>query len=72
MTEAPFDWESFWDIASPAQAAGLLIECYGLAAASAAADCASSALNDDRELDAQYWTAVLGEVHTMTARDWHQ
>jgi hypothetical protein len=53
------DWRSFWDIATPQQGATALIEMYGPAAAEAARKCATAALDDDRNEDYQFWTAVL-------------
>lgn len=64
MFEAPFDWNSFWDLATPEEAAETFRDIYGPAAASAAAECATAAKNDDRVKDYQFWlavSAVLGD-----------
>lgn len=62
MYVAPRDWNSFWDLATPADAAALLRDSYGAAAADAALGCASAAKNDDRETDHQFWLAVAAEL----------
>jgi hypothetical protein len=59
MTQQLSNWRSFWDVATPQQGATAMIEIYGPAAAEAAHSCASAALNDDRDDDYQFWTAVL-------------
>jgi hypothetical protein len=58
MFEAPFDWNSFWDLTSPEEAAATFREIYGAAAAEAAAQCAIAAKSDDRATDHQFWIAV--------------
>jgi hypothetical protein len=62
MFEAPFDWNSFWDLATPQEAAATFREIYGPAAAKAAAECATAASNDDRENDHRFWVAVSAEL----------
>jgi hypothetical protein len=52
MFEPPFDWNSFWDLTSPAEAAATFREIYGPAAAR----------NDDRENDHRFWVAVSAEL----------
>lgn len=69
MFEAPFDWNSFWDLMSPEEAASTFREIYGAAAAEAAAECATAAKNDDRATDHQFWlavSAVLGDSSRKT------
>ena len=69
MFEAPFDWNSFWDLATPEEAAATFREIYGSAAAEAAAECATAAKNDDRATDHRFWlavSAVLGDSSPNT------
>lgn len=49
------DWESFWDIATPKQAAYGLLALYGEGAAAAAAASAVAARADGRSVDAEFW-----------------
>lgn len=61
--EADFDtWNSFWDLASPAEAARALCEFYGAEAAEAALSCANAAKNDSRESDYRFWMAVYDDL----------
>ncbi len=62
MFEAPFDWNSFWDLVTPEEAAATFREIYGAAAAEAATECATAARNDDRENDHRFWVAVSAEL----------
>ena len=62
MGSQPSDWQSFWDIASPKQAAQALLQFYGAAAAQAAAHCALAAEADGRDADRRYWQAVEAEL----------
>jgi hypothetical protein len=62
MYVAPRDWNSFWDLATPAEAAAMLRESYGAGAAEAALECASKAKEDDRETDHFFWLAVSAEL----------
>lgn len=62
MYEAPRDWNSFWDLATPTEAAAMLRDSYGPRAAEAAEECASAAKNDDRETDHFFWRAVAAEL----------
>lgn len=62
MGDQPLDWQSFWDIASPKQAAQALLHFYGAAAAQAAAHCALAAEADGRDADRRYWQAVEAEL----------
>jgi hypothetical protein len=62
MYEASKDWNSFWDLATPTEAAAMLRESYGAGAADAALECASVAKNDDRETDHFFWLAVSAEL----------
>src|SRR5690348_6955295 len=62
MFEAPFNWNSFWDLTTPAEAAATLRDTYGPAAAEAAAQCATAASDDNRESDHRFWLAVSEEL----------
>jgi len=62
MFEAPFNWNSFWDLMTPADAAATFRDEYGPAAAAAAAQCATAALDDNRESDHRFWIAVSAEL----------
>jgi hypothetical protein len=55
-------WNSFWDLATPTEAAAMLRDTYGPAAAEAAAQCAITALDDNRESDHRFWIAVSAEL----------
>jgi hypothetical protein len=55
-------WNSFWDLATPTEAAAMLRDSYGPHAAAAAEECASAAKNDDRETDHFFWLAVAAEL----------
>ena len=60
---ADFDsWNSFWDLASPEEAARALWEFYGAGAAEAAVSCAIAAKNDSRESDYRFWMAVYDDL----------
>lgn len=58
MLEAPFDWNSFWDLTTPTEAAEMFREFYDSGAAADAAHCATAAKNDDRPADHRFWLAV--------------
>jgi len=62
MYEAPRDWNSFWDLATPTEAAAMLRDSYGPRAPEAAEECASAAKDDDRETDHFFWLAVAAEL----------
>lgn len=68
MFEAPFDWNSFWDLATPEEAAATFREIYGAAAAEAVAECATAAKNDDRATDHQFWLAVSAVLGDSSAK----
>ena len=72
MFEAPFEWNSFWDLTTPAEAAEMFRESYGRGAAVAAAECATAAKSDDRLTDHHFWlavAAVLNERDQGTSAD---
>lgn len=62
MFEAPFDWNSFWDLATPQEAAATFRDIYGPTAAEAAEQCAVAAKKDNRESDHRFWAAVSAEL----------
>ncbi len=62
MYVAPWDWNSFWDLATPTEAAAMLRDSHGPRAAEAAEECASAAKNDDRDTDHFFWLAVAAEL----------
>ncbi len=62
MFEAPFNWSSFWDLATPEEAAITFRELYGASAAQAAAQCANAASKDNRESDHRFWLAVCAAL----------
>lgn len=68
MFEAPFDWNSFWDLTTPAEAAEMFREFYGCGAVDAAADCATAAKNDDRPTDYRFWLAVAAVLNESVQR----
>lgn len=63
MTEESFDWESFWDLITPEDAANILNEWYGAGAADAAFGSAATALADKRNDDYRFWCAVFARLH---------
>jgi hypothetical protein len=68
MFEAPFDWNSFWDLTTPAEAAELFREFYGRGAAAAVAHCATAAKNDDRPTDHRFSVAVAAVLNERDLR----
>lgn len=54
-----FDCWSFWDLASPSEAARALAEMYGQNAKQAAATNVQTAHRDSRHADREFWLAVL-------------
>jgi hypothetical protein len=62
MGQAVFDWESFWDITTPEDAARILFDWYGARAARIAAECGLAAHGDDREEDYRFWYAVFARL----------
>jgi len=62
MYKAPRDWNSFWDLATPTEAAAMLRNSHGPRAVEAAEECASVAKNDDRDTDHFFWLAVAAEL----------
>jgi hypothetical protein len=68
MFEAPFDWNSFWDLTTPAEAAEMFRELYGPGASEAADLCATAAKNDGRPVDYSFWLAVTAELNESDQR----
>jgi hypothetical protein len=59
-------WQSFWDIASPQQAAKAMASTYGEAARRAALQCAAAAEADNRLEDSRFWCAVAWQLRGTT------
>ncbi len=68
MAQDAFNWKSFWEIATPEEAARILTEWFGMMAAQLAVDCALAAGNDQRDDDRRYWLAVLDSLTGSTQR----
>lgn len=62
MVELSREWESFWDLTTPAEAAELMRADHGEKALQAAEECAEVALADGRETDQKFWLAVAAEL----------
>ena len=62
MRAIDIDWSSFWDLASPEEAARALRGIYGRDAARASAECLLVATTDGRADDCKFWMAVLAEL----------
>ena len=69
MAQDAFNWKSFWDIATPEEAARILTEWFGMMAAQLAVDCALAAGGDQRDDDRRFWLAVLDSLTGSTQRD---
>ena len=65
MARPSFNWNSFWDLASPEQAAEALVRFYGSDAARAAAECALAADADNRDDDYRFWLAVFHNLRAV-------
>ncbi len=59
MEEPLQTWRSFWDLATPHQAAELLRQEHNEGAKAAALDCALAARADLRPEDYHFWLCVL-------------
>lgn len=59
MVKGAEGWNSFWDVATPEQAARELITSAGAGAADAAISCADAAQRDNRDADFRFWMAVF-------------
>ncbi len=68
MAQDAFNWKSFWDIATPEEAARILTGWFGMMAAQLAVDCALAAGSDQREDDRRFWLAVLDSLTGSTQR----
>ncbi|MGF1611296.1 MAG: hypothetical protein ACFCUQ_17975 [Kiloniellales bacterium] len=62
MRAIEIDWSSFWDLASPDEAARALRGIYGRDAARASAECLLVATTDGRTDDCRFWMAVLAAL----------
>ncbi|NIA70453.1 hypothetical protein HBA54_17790 [Pelagibius litoralis] len=65
MGDQSLDWNSFWDVANPRQAARALTALYGADAEGAAAHCAQIAESDGRSEDQRFWLAALDEIRAV-------
>ena len=61
-TEDSPGWSSFWDLATPEQAARMLSRLCGPDAALAAAYSGMAARADDRDDDYRFWLAVFARL----------
>ncbi len=69
MSDQSLYWTSFWDVASPRQAARALAAFYGQDAEGAAAHCAQAAKHDGRDEDHHFWLAALDEIRATDRRE---
>lgn len=58
------NFTTFWDVASPVEAAGAFVKLYGPDAAGAARECAQTATADGRDEDYRFWLAVMTALGT--------
>ena len=65
MEEDSFDWRSFWDLASPDEAAIAFVELYGANAGRAAHQCVLTAAVDGRDEDQRFWLAVVARLSVL-------
>ena len=68
MEQVQINFTSFWEVASPDQAAYAFVELYGSNAMEAARECAESATADDRDADRRFWLAVMTALGTDQPR----
>jgi len=68
MAQDAFNWKSFWEIATPEEAARILSEWFGMMAAQLAVDCALAAGSAQRDDDRRFWLAVLDSLTGSTRR----
>src|SRR3546814_15142822 len=66
MADLLDEWQSFWDIASPQQAATAMASTYGEAARQAALQCVAAAEADGRVEDSRFWCAVARQLRGTT------
>src|SRR3546814_7867913 len=66
MADLLDEWQSFWDIASPQQAATAMASTYGEAARQAALQCVAAAAADGRVVDSRFWCAVARQLRGTT------
>jgi hypothetical protein len=68
MADPLDEWQSFWDIASPQQAASAMASTYGETARQAALQCAAAAEADGRLKDSRFWCAVAWQLRGTADR----
>jgi len=64
MEQVQINFTSFWEVASPGQAAHAFVELYGSDAVGAARECAETATADGRDADRRFWLAVMTALGT--------
>src|SRR3546814_17457378 len=67
MADLLDEWQSFWDIASPQQAATAMASTYGEAARQAALQCVAATEADRRVGDSRFWCAVAPQMRGTNA-----
>lgn len=65
MGKDSVNWTSFWDLASPQEAARLLCKLHGPNATRISAECALAATGDGRNEDYNFWLAVFRDLRAM-------
>lgn len=64
-----FDWQTFWDVTTPFEAARTLESMYGQCAKLAAAGNVKTAHQQSRDADREFWLAVLCRINGIDLDD---